>query len=141
MTALSTLKTLISSWKAGDIETILAQLADDVVYHYHIGSPPLEGKTAVKAFLDKFGSGQTNINWRLTNYAETGNAVLVEGIDDYVNAEGVHIQMPYMGILELKDGLVIRWRDYFDSSLLQKVKEGGSQSMWTKALRDIETAS
>ena len=47
------------------------------------------------------------------NWAENGDKVLTEGIEDYVNADGVSVSHPYMGIIEFRDGKIVAWRDYF----------------------------
>ena len=114
---------IITLWKNEQLEDILALLEDDVEYHFLMGQRPLIGKEWVKKFLYKFRVGQTDINWEIVNHAQTGNKLLVEGIDDYVDADGAHIRTPYMGIFEFKNGRIHRWRDYLDPALVDAAKE------------------
>jgi limonene-1,2-epoxide hydrolase len=125
---------IIEAWKRGDVDGVLSHLAEDVEYHYLVGERPLIGKDWVRRFLEKFGHGQTDIRWRVVNHASNGDRLLVEGIDDYVDAEGRRIQTPYMGIFEFRDGKVRRWRDYVDTGLIAKAKAGEAFPEWLEAL-------
>ena len=121
---------IITSWKKFDVDGVLSVLHEDVEFHYAIGQRPLVGKTWVGKFLEKFGQGQTEIKWRIVKSAVSGNTLMVEGIDEYIDADGNHIVCPYAGIFEFKDGLVWRWRDYVDTQLMVDAKSGKARSKW-----------
>lgn len=125
---------LISAWKKVDIDGVLSHLTDDVEYHYVVGERPLIGKDWVKRFLEKFGAGQTEIRWRIVNSASDGDKLLVEGVDDYVDADGIRIRTPYMGIFEFRDGKICRWRDYVDTNLIKHAKAGHDFPEWLETL-------
>ena len=125
---------IIEAWKKGDIDGVLSHLTEDVEYHFLVGQRPLNGHDWVRRFLVKFGAGQTDIQWRIVNHASNGDTLLVEGIDDYVDAEGRHIRTPYMGAFELRDGKVCRWRDYCDTGLIAKAKAEEPFEEWLEAL-------
>jgi len=125
---------LIDAWKQGDIEGVLSCLTDDIEYHYVVGARPLIGREWVRRFLDKFGAGQTDIRWRIVNHASSGDKLLVEGVDDYMDAAGVRIQTPYMGIFEIRDGKIRRWRDYVDTGLINTAKSGEALPPWLDPL-------
>jgi limonene-1,2-epoxide hydrolase len=133
-THIEKVESLIEAWKRNDIEAVLELVHDDVEYHYVVGLRPLSGKAWVRKFLEKFGSGKSNIQWRINTHAETGDKLLVEGVDDFVDADGVRVQMPYMGIFEFRDGLIYRWRDYADASLIDRAKAGEPFPEWLEAL-------
>lgn len=126
---------IIDAWKNKDIDGVLAQLCDDVEYHYLVGERPLIGKDWVRKFLERFGGhiGETN-NWRILRSAETDNALLLEGVDDYLTTDGKRICYPYMGAFEFRDGLVSHWRDYADAGLIARVKGGEELPDWLEAL-------
>ena len=125
---------IISAWKQGDIDGVLAHLTEDVEYHYLVGERPLVGHDWVRRFLEKFGQGQTDIRWRIVNHAVNGDRLLVEGIDDYLDAEGRRIRTPYMGIFEFRDGRVCAWRDYVDTGLIARAKAQEAFPEWLEAL-------
>lgn len=125
---------LIADWQRADIEGVLSRLSDDVEYHYLVGERPLIGKDWVRRFLLKFGSGQTEIRWRIVNHASDGNKLLVEGVDDYVDADGTRIRTPYMGIFEFSNGKICAWRDYVDTGLIRHAKSGKAFPDWLETL-------
>ena len=126
---------IIEAWKRKDIDGVLAQLCEDVEYHYLVGERPLVGKDWVRRFLERFGDhiGEPN-NWHVVRSAESGNALLVEGVDDYMATDGTRIRYPYMGVFEFRDGLVSHWRDYADAGLIARVRDGEALPEWLEAL-------
>ena len=54
------------------------------------------------------------VDWEVLNIAENGNVVLTERIDNFVLSDGKHLSVPVMGTMELQDGRISAWRDYFD---------------------------
>lgn len=141
MAHIDTVHRIIEAWKRGDIETVLDAVCEDVVYHYHVGSRPLEGREAIRRFLEKFGAGQTEIAWSITRHSETGDLLMVEGVDDYVNAEGVRIRTPYAGVFEFRDGRIWRWRDYVDSAAIAAARAGKPVPSWVEPLLVAESGS
>jgi limonene-1,2-epoxide hydrolase len=97
-----------------DKAAFLAHFAPEVEYHYHVGSRPLQGKDWVDRFVTKYWANHSATKWSLLRWAETGNALLTEGIEEYVNADGALVRHPYMGVIEFDaDGRIVAWRDYF----------------------------
>ena len=125
---------VIESWKNADIDGVLNCLSDDVEYHYLVGARPLVGKDWVRRFLNKFGAGQTDIRWRIVNYVSDEDKLLLEGIDDYVDADGVRIRTPYMGIFEFRDGKICGWRDYVDTPMITMAKKQEEFPEWLESL-------
>ena len=54
------------------------------------------------------------VDWQVLNIAENGNAVLTERVDNFVMADGKRVSLPVMGTMEIEDGKIKVWRDYFD---------------------------
>ncbi len=140
MAHIQTIHRIIENWKAGALEGVLEQLHEDVVYHYAVGQRPLEGREKVRWFLEKFGAGQTEIAWKITNHIEDADRLFLEGVDDYVDPDGVHICTPYAGVFEFKDGLVWRWRDYVDTGLIASAKRGEAPADWLRPLLDAPSS-
>jgi limonene-1,2-epoxide hydrolase len=106
-----------------DADLIRPLLADDVVYH-NIGMAPSVGIEATIANLQGQWSMFTGIyEFRVSNLAAAGDVVLTERIDE-VGGDGSSMAVPVMGVFELRDGRIARWRDYFDTGLLAKMGAG-----------------
>ncbi|RZJ47284.1 MAG: hypothetical protein EON87_01470 [Brevundimonas sp.] len=85
-----------------------------IEYHYHVGTRPLVGIEWVDKFITRYWANHSATEWVLTNWAQNDSQVLTEGREDYVNADGVKVSHPYMGIIEFgPDGKITAWRDYF----------------------------
>jgi len=105
-----------------DLAAVEALLDEQVVYH-NIGSEPAVGReaslAAVKFQFDMFEP----IVFRIRNIASDGNTVLTERVDE-ITANGVMAPVPVMGTFEVRDGRIVRWRDYFDMGLVGKLMAG-----------------
>ncbi|WP_417469074.1 nuclear transport factor 2 family protein [Maricaulis sp.] len=130
MSGIETVNGIIAAWKAGDNDALLEHLCEDVVYHFHVGSRPLRGRDAVRRFLERFGAGQTQIRWEIMHWAQAGDRLFVEGIDDYVAADGRRIRLPYAGVFEFRDGRVAGWRDYLDGAVVAAARAGEPNPEW-----------
>ena len=121
---LPTYHSLIEAWKKKDIDAVLAKVTDDFEWHYLVGLPPLNGKDAARAFLEKFGGSIAEVRWRVFDAFQKDNKIVVEGVDEYTTTTGGRVVVPYMGILEFRDGKIAKWRDYCDSALAGRLKNG-----------------
>jgi limonene-1,2-epoxide hydrolase len=134
---LSTYKAIIAAWKAKDIEGVLAHLHDDVVWHFAVAAePPVVGKAGARKFMQRFGATMTEVRWRVFDYAESGERLFVEGVDEFTTADGKVVAAPYAGVLEFRDGLVIGWRDYVDVGVMAAQQAGAPISKQVAALMD-----
>ncbi len=131
---LAAVETIISSWRNHDIEPVLAQLHDDVEFTFAIGQRPAVGKDRVRMMLEFLQGHQSNVKWRTVNSAQNGNVVFSEGIDDYVNGDGHHIQTPHVTVFEFDGDKITRWRDYYDQRQLERAEAGEPISEWTQPL-------
>ena len=108
----------IEAWNRMDFDSISSALDENIFYH-NIPMEPLNGKEAALNFLTSLADCES-IFWELTFIAENGNAVLTERIDNFNYKDGRKISLPVMGTFEVKNGKIIKWRDYFDLSTFQK---------------------
>ena len=115
---------LVKDWRRKDIDAVLARVTDDIVWHSHVGSPPIVGKPAMRQTLGTLGAGMSDVRWRIFGFAENDNSIFLEGVDDFVTAEGRRVVIPYAGIMTFREGLVAEWRDYFDRGVFNKLKAG-----------------
>tara|TARA_B100000795_G_scaffold19361_1_gene12842 strand:+ start:6801 stop:7178 length:378 start_codon:yes stop_codon:yes gene_type:complete len=96
-------------------QTFLSYLTDDIEYYYHMSARPLIGKEWVQKFLSKYDLIAKDVVWRIDRHAETGDALLVEGYEEYTDMRtGDRVAHPYMGVFEFNGDKVSKWRDYFE---------------------------
>ena len=60
---------------------------------------------------------------RSSHLAAAGDVVLTERID-HIGSGDASFPVPVMGVFEVRDGKIARWRDYFDTGLLGKMMGG-----------------
>ena len=101
----------IQAWNDKDWDAIEAAFADDVVYH-NIPMQPIVGKAAAGAFVRVMQPAE--VDWQVLHIAENGNAVLTERVDNFVLQDGKPLSLPVMGTMEIEEGKIKAWRDYFD---------------------------
>ena len=108
----------IDLWNRRDLDGLLAAMAHDCVYH-NIPWAPLVGYAAIREGLSLFVADAAEIDWQVLHIAEGADGlVLTERLDRFLLA-GQWLEMPVMGIFQLRDGLITHWRDYFDSAQFQ----------------------
>jgi limonene-1,2-epoxide hydrolase len=105
-------QSLADAWAARDIERIMDHFTDDIVYH-NIPMDPAEGKDAVRAVIEGFLGMADSIVFETRNELSEGDLVMNERVDTFVIA-GNETPIRVMGVFELRDGRIARWRDYFD---------------------------
>jgi limonene-1,2-epoxide hydrolase len=119
-----TVKAVITGWRRGDLKAVVDLLADDIVWHSHVGSPPVVGKEAAEKLMAALATQMLDVRWRIFHYAESGDAALIEGVDDFAMPDGRRVTLPYAGIMRFRDGKITEWRDYFDRGLFDRLKAG-----------------
>ena len=105
-----------------DVDTIASLLADDVVYH-NVGMAPAVGKEASIAMIQGFLDMAEKMTFRIHRIAAKGDSVLTERTDTFT-INGADSPVPVMGTFDLRGGLIVAWRDYFDLGLTTKMMSG-----------------
>jgi limonene-1,2-epoxide hydrolase len=113
-----TVTAFVAAWSALDEARIFGLLAEDIVYH-NIPLAPVGGLKAVRAYLAAWPVDECE--WEILNIAARGEVVLTERVDRFRRGAD-RIVVPVMGAFEVRDGRIIRWRDYFDLGALQPQK-------------------
>jgi limonene-1,2-epoxide hydrolase len=106
----------ISALEIGDLEGALASVADDVEYD----NGPLgvvHGPAGIREVLTPFLTRYDELSWVVHHQAETGDlragTVLHERTDRF--RRGLRwVEIPVAGVFVVRDGRIVRWRDYFD---------------------------
>jgi limonene-1,2-epoxide hydrolase len=91
-------------------------LTEDAVWE-NSGFPSCKGRDACLEFLDGFAeaTGLDALPIEVLAISSNGNTVLTERVDHFQTADGTKFAtLPLMGVLEVRDGKISAWRDYFD---------------------------
>jgi limonene-1,2-epoxide hydrolase len=115
---------LIGEWHRKDLKAVLARVTDDIVWHTHVGTPPVRGKAAMSQTLDKLAIEMQQSRWRVFEHAERGDHLFVEGVDEFTTPAGKRVALPYAGVYRFRGTLICEWRDYFDRPLYDRMKAG-----------------
>ena len=100
-----------AEWANADIPKILAYFTDDAVYH-NMPIQPIQGKDAIKGVIEQFMAPFERCDWEIKHIAAQGDVVLTERVDRFFGEKTV--ELPVMGVFELRNGKIAAWRDYFD---------------------------
>jgi limonene-1,2-epoxide hydrolase len=131
------LKAIIDAWTRKDIEAVLAHMDEDIVWHFAAAAePPVRGKAQARKFLNRFGGGIADIRWRIFDYAEVGERLFVEGVDEFTTTGGLVVAAPYAGVLDFRGDRVVGWRDYVDVGVMTAQQSGAPISDQVKSLMD-----
>ena len=101
----------IQAWNDMDWAAVEDAFTEDVLYH-NIPMEPIHGKAAAAAVGP--GMAPRSVDWQVLNIAENGNVVLTERVDNFVLADGKTLSIPVMGTMEIENGKIKVWKDYFD---------------------------
>jgi len=111
MTNTEIVMSFIDAWNTMDWDAVEEAFAPDVVYH-NMPMPPLNGKAEASAFIR--GMQPQSVDWQVLNIAENGPVVLTERVDNFVMQDGKEVSVEVMGVMEIHEGKIKAWRDYFD---------------------------
>jgi limonene-1,2-epoxide hydrolase len=106
----------IAAWPTGDAASLGSFFAEDAVYH-NVPMTPVHGRQAiVDTFAEFMGmGGQVAVD--VTHMVCEGPIVMTERVDHF-SRDGTTVSLPLMGVIEMHDGLITAWRDYFDMGQL-----------------------
>lgn len=128
-TATDLVRKFADAWARCDVDAVIAMLAPGIIYQH----PPLQavvGHEAVRALITPNMTAAQTITWEFMAIESdaVGRQVMTERVDHFQFPEGV-VAVPLMGIFEIENGLIAKWREYADiQSFLQSLKAIGRGS-------------
>jgi limonene-1,2-epoxide hydrolase len=128
-TALETVQDFIAAfikaWPSADATALGPFFSEDAVYH---NGPlePVSGRAAIESTFAEFMKVGGEVDVEMIHMMAEGPIVMTERIDHLTRADGTAASLPMMGVIEVHDGLVAAWRDYFDLSQFTSQIIGGS---------------
>ena len=97
-----------------DYDSAMQWVAADCDY---INPPPLGavvGPAGVRAVLEPFFAPTLENEFKILSEATAGPVVFLERLDRHRLADK-WVELPVTGVFEVRDGRIVRWRDYFDT--------------------------
>ena len=83
---------------------------------------PTIGKPAIEVALRRLAPISEDVTIEINSLVAKGTTVFVERVDTHI-VDGKKIVIPACGVFEIRDGLIIEFRDYFD--MRTYLKQGG----------------
>ena len=83
----------------------------------YINPPPfgaVYGPAGVRAVLEPFFAPTLENQFKILSQATAGPVVFLERLDRLRLADK-WVELPVTGVFEVRDGRIVRWRDYFDT--------------------------
>jgi limonene-1,2-epoxide hydrolase len=111
-----------SAFATKDLATIERLLDDKAVYH-NVGMEPAVGKDASIASIKGFLDMSESLGFEIHHLAAEGDTVLTERTDT-MKVNGIAAPIAVMGAFDVRDGLIVAWRDYFDMGLVGRLMAG-----------------
>ncbi|MEE6138110.1 nuclear transport factor 2 family protein [Mycobacterium sp. 050128] len=106
-----------------DVDAAIALVAEDFMWQLHVPlSPVIAGRDAARAELEKHNSLSTGMidGSEIRTIVSTGDTVVVERIDVNSLGGGEPVTFYVVAVFEVRDGAIIHWREYWDTSHVAK---------------------
>ena len=122
---LAVAREMIAAWKAADWRKVGDLFAEDGVLRSMM-IEPVTGRAAIYERIAALGKGAPDgVVLDVSHMGVIDGLVFLERTDRFVY-NGHSGAVPVVGVLDIKDGKVREWREYYDrASLLRALGEGG----------------
>ena len=106
------IREFIAAWSRLDADELVSFFTDDGIYH-NMPIDPVQGTEALRGFITAFLGNWSQTDWEILTIISAGDTVIAERMDRTV-ADGKPVDLPCVGVFEMRDGKISVWRDYFD---------------------------
>lgn len=117
------MRRFLGYWSTCDAEAMAGCFAKDGVYDNVPNCAPMNGRDAIRAWLDACFAHLTRIDVAIGNVAVSGEWILSERLDDHVIGER-HMPLPVMNATRIVDGRFVMFRDYYDMKMVKDLGMG-----------------
>jgi limonene-1,2-epoxide hydrolase len=114
---IATVRRMIDAWNRLDWDLVIDLFAEDGLLHSMMEEKPTAGRTEIGRRIRKLAEGATSVDIELRTIGVIDGAVFTERVDRFT-ANGNHGEVPVVGVLEVADGRVTSWREYYDRATL-----------------------
>jgi limonene-1,2-epoxide hydrolase len=116
---LKTAMEMIDAWNRIDLDAVIELFSEDGQMHLMMEEKATIGRPALRRRIGKLCQAATEVNIVIRNAGVINGAVFLERVDNFV-IDGHSGAMPVVGVLEIEDGLVHVWREYYDHATLRR---------------------
>ena len=113
---LAVVEEMVAAWDAVDLDRVIDLFAEDGALH-SVMIEPIVGRETLREHLSGLFAGTEYLKLNIKNVAVTGNTVIIERVDEFIY-NGKKGSVPAVGVLEIEDGKVKVWREYYDRAML-----------------------
>ena len=108
---------MVDAWNQMEWERAWNLFSEDGVLH-SVMIEPIVGRDDIAARLGALVKGLERIELQLVNSGVIGDVVVLERVDDFVY-KGKHSRVPVVGVMEISNGHIDEWREYYDKASLE----------------------
>ena len=109
---LAVAQAMLDAYENLDWDAAANLIADDGVIHY-AEKDPMVGPDAMRAHTSRIGSLLTAVDFDIRNIGVVNGVVMIER-HDVIEFNGHKGRVPVFGSMEIEDGKIKVWREYFD---------------------------
>ncbi|MBS0469657.1 MAG: nuclear transport factor 2 family protein [Proteobacteria bacterium] len=111
-------RAFMSAMEKKDYDTAVRYVSEDCEYT-NLPMTTVRGPAGVRAVLEPFFAPTIENEFRILREAAAGPIVFIERLDRHRIEKG-WVELPVTGVLEVHDGLITVWREYFDLATIMK---------------------
>ena len=109
-----TVRRFCQSLVAGDMTLAARHLSNDVYYH-NMPWEPIHGARTVQEFLQPFVDGtHCSLTALEIHHQIADGEVVMNSRTETWERRGLRVILPVAGVFVLREGLIVRWSDYWD---------------------------
>lgn len=107
---------MVDAWNTRDWDRVTNLFAEDGSLHSMMVEPVV-GREAIGARIGHLGAGIETITLHIHHAGLVDDVIFVERTDEFVY-NGHAGSVPVVGVIEVEDGLITEWREYYDRAEL-----------------------
>lgn len=120
---LAVARDMIAAWKHADWRKVADLFAEDGTLRSMMVAP-VKGRTAIYDRIAALGKGAPDgVTLDIAHMGIIDGLVFIERTDRFVY-NGRPGAVPVVGVLDIKDGKIVEWREYYDRASLEKALKG-----------------
>ncbi len=117
------IRRFLALWATREAEAMAALFAENGVYDNVPNKRPMEGRAAIRQWLDRCFEHLTRIDVEILHMASNGEWTLSERLDTHVIGDRL-MPLPVMNACRIVDGEIVMFRDYYDRQTVSELGMG-----------------